>query len=152
MMARAAGTPRRRLAVIHGPNLNLLGEREPDIYGHATLAEIDARLQKLAAELNVELTCFQSNHEGALVEHIQKLQHACDGILINAAGLTHTSVSLRDALTATRIPFVEVHLSNTYAREPLRRTSLLSDVALGVVVGFGPMSYELGLRALAERT
>ncbi|MBI3178894.1 MAG: type II 3-dehydroquinate dehydratase [Deltaproteobacteria bacterium] len=150
-MARAPGKARRRLAVIHGPNLNLLGEREPEVYGRTTLAEINARLETLAPELGMELTCFQSNHEGALVEHIQKLRGQCEGILINAAGLTHSSVSLRDALIAVGIPLVEVHLSNTYAREPMRRTSLLSDVAMGVVVGFGPLSYELALRALAAR-
>jgi 3-dehydroquinate dehydratase-2 len=135
--------------VIHGPNLNLLGTREPDIYGSQTLDDINRTLETLAAELGVGLTFFQSNHEGALVDHVQGLRGQCDGILINAAALTHTSVSVRDALVASEVPFVEVHLSNVFAREPFRHRSLLSDVAVGVITGFGTASYELGLRALS---
>ena len=137
--------------VIHGPNLNLLGAREPHIYGGATLAQIDASLADLGAELGLNLSTVQSNHEGELVEAIQGAVGSADAILINPAGLTHTSVVLRDVLLATGIPFVEVHLSNIHAREEFRRVSLLADAAVGVVCGFGSSSYLLGLRALAER-
>ena len=135
-----------KILVLHGPNLDRLGSREPDVYGHDTLADIDRRLVALGAELGAEVTSFQSNHEGALIDRV----HACeaDAILINPAGLTHTSVSLRDALLAVGKPFVEVHLSNVHAREPFRRHSYFSDVATGVLSGFGPLSYELGLRGL----
>ena len=137
-----------RLAVIHGPNLNLLGTREPEIYGTETLAQINQRLTDKARELGASLSTFQSNHEGELVDHIQNLVGNCDGIVINAAAYTHTSIALRDALVATKLPFVEVHLSNTYRREDFRQRSLLADVAQGVIVGFGSRSYELGLLAL----
>jgi len=137
--------------VIHGPNLNLLGAREPEIYGGVTLAQINESLEGLASELNVSISTMQSNHEGELVEAIQGSVGQVDAILINPAGLTHTSVVLRDALLATGIPFVEVHLSNIHAREEFRRVSLLADAAVGVVCGFGSSSYLLGLRALAER-
>lgn len=140
--------PRRRIAVVHGPNLNLLGTREPEIYGSDTLAEIDGRLRELGADLGADVTCFQSNHEGALVDYIQGLRGRCDGIIINAAAYTHTSVALRDVLVAVGIPFVEVHLSNVHAREAFRHRSYLSDVARGVICGFGAQSYDLGLRAL----
>ena len=140
---------RRRVAVIHGPNLNLLGTREPEIYGTDTLAVINARLEELGRELGLEVSCFQSNHEGELIDHVQELAGNCDGILINAAGLTHSSVSLRDALVGVGIPFIEIHLSNIHAREAFRHRSLLGDVAQGSIVGFGATSYELGLRALA---
>ncbi len=136
-----------RLLVLHGPNLNLLGQREPGLYGSSSLAAIDAALEQQAAELGVELACFQSNHEGALVDRIQQAG-ACDGILINAAAYTHTSVAIRDALLAVSLPFVEVHLSNTHARENFRHRSLLADRALGVICGFGPTSYRLGLEGL----
>ncbi len=139
----------RRFAVLHGPNLNLMGFREPETYGSTTLAQIDSRLGDLAGELGLELWTFQSNHEGQLIDQIHRLRADCDGILINAGGLTHTSVSLRDALVGVGIPFVEVHLSNIYARESFRHRSLLSAVARGCICGFGPLSYELGLRALA---
>ena len=137
--------------VIHGPNLNLLGAREPEVYGGETLAEIDAALGRLAGELGLTVSTMQSNHEGELVEAIQGAVGQVDAILINPAGLTHTSVVLRDALLATGIPFVEVHLSNIHAREEFRRVSLLADAAVGVVCGFRSSSYLLGLRALAER-
>src|SRR5690606_7399922 len=137
-----------KIAVVHGPNLNLLGQREPAIYGGATLAEVDRQLHTLAMELQVEVTCFQSNSEGALVDHVQGAAEAVDGFLVNAGAYTHTSVALRDALTGVGRPFVEVHLSNVYAREPFRHHSYLSDRAVGVVAGFGVDSYLLGLRAL----
>jgi 3-dehydroquinate dehydratase-2 len=136
-----------RLLVLHGPNLNLLGQREPGLYGSSTLAAIDAALEQQAVELGVELACFQSNHEGALVDRIQQAG-ACDGILVNAAAYTHTSVAIRDALLAVAVPFVEVHLSNTHARERFRHRSLLADRALGVICGFGPTSYHLALEGL----
>ena len=142
-----------RLLVLHGPNLNLLGQREPGLYGSSTLAAIDAALEQQAAALGVELACFQSNHEGGLVDRIQQAggqagSPACDGILINAAAYTHTSVAIRDALLAVAVPFVEVHLSNTHARERFRHRSLLADRALGVICGFGPTSYRLALEGL----
>jgi 3-dehydroquinate dehydratase-2 len=137
-----------RILVVHGPNLNLLGTREPEIYGADTLDAINRRLEAAAREDGARLEFFQSNHEGALVEKIQGAPAGAQGILINPAGLTHTSVVLRDALLGARLPVVEVHLSNIHAREAFRRTSLVSDVALGVVVGFGPQSYVLGLKAL----
>jgi len=136
--------------VLHGPNLNLLGLREPEHYGRTTLAEIDARLQRLAGDLGAKVECAQSNHEGELVELIQKARDWADGIVINPAAYTHTSIALRDALLAVGLPFVEVHLSNVHRREPFRHRSLLADVAVGVVAGFGAMSYELALRGLIQ--
>ena len=137
-----------RVLVLHGPNLNLLGSREPAVYGRQTLAEIQAQLDALAAELHARLEHLQSNHEGVLVDRLHASPGRVDGVLINPGGLTHTSVVLRDALVGVGIPFVEVHLSNIHAREAFRRTSLLADVALGQVAGFGAASYLLGLRAL----
>ena len=137
-----------RILVLHGPNLNLLGTREPEVYGTATLAEIDGRLEAAAKEACVALETFQSNHEGELVERIQAAVGAADGLLVNPAGLTHTSVVLRDALAGVGLPVVEVHLSNIHARESFRRTSLVSEIAVGVVSGFGADSYRLGLDAL----
>ena len=137
-----------KILVLHGPNLNLLGVREPGVYGVASLGEIEERLTRLAAELDVEVEFYQSNSEGALVDRVQAALGHCDGVVINPAAYTHTSVALRDALLATVLPFVEVHLSNVHAREPFRRRSLLVDVALGTVCGFGAASYELGLRGL----
>jgi 3-dehydroquinate dehydratase II len=134
--------------VLHGPNLNLLGRREPGLYGSSSLAMIDADLQGQAAALGVGLECFQSNHEGGLVDRIHQAAGDCEGILINAAAYTHTSVALRDALLAVAIPFVELHLSNTHAREPFRHRSLLADKAVGVICGFGPASYRLALEGL----
>ncbi|MEE8581187.1 MAG: type II 3-dehydroquinate dehydratase [Myxococcota bacterium] len=139
-----------RILVIHGPNLNLLGAREPEIYGTTTLAQLDADLAGLAKESQCEIESFQSNHEGALIDRIQEARSWADGILINPGGLTHTSVSLRDALSATELPVVEVHLSNVFARESFRHLSHVSSVSVGLVAGFGTASYRLGLRALVE--
>jgi 3-dehydroquinate dehydratase-2 len=137
-----------QILVIHGPNLNLLGTREPEIYGHTTLAQIDAMLAAAAKQAGYELECHQSNHEGVLIDRIQEARGVAAGILVNPAGLTHSSVSLRDALAASELPVVEVHLSNVFARESFRQHSYVSGVALGVVSGFGPESYRLGLEAL----
>lgn len=139
-----------RILVLHGPNLNLLGTREPEVYGRTTLAEIDSELSAIALAAHVELLSRQSNHEGALIDWIQDAMRDTDGILINPGGLTHTSVSLRDALVATDLPVIEVHLSNVHVREPFRRHSYVSDVACAVVAGLGPRGYSLGLRALIE--
>ena len=139
-----------RVLVIHGPNLNLLGTREPEIYGTVTLSEIDSQLTSVAAESDCELEFCQSNHEGVLIDRIQEGRGAADGILVNPGGLTHSSVSLRDALAAAALPVVEVHLSNIQAREPFRKVSVISEIAVGVVSGFGPESYRLGLQALLD--
>jgi len=139
-----------RILVVHGPNLNLLGTREPEVYGRATLAEIDAALTSRAKAAGAELRIVQSNHEGELIDAIQAARGSTAGVLINPGGLTHTSVSLRDALVAAELPTVEVHLSNIFAREAFRRHSYVSDIAVGVVTGFGPASYRLGLEALLE--
>ena len=137
-----------RILVLHGPNLNLLGRREPGLYGAETLAAIDQRLQADAREAAVQLDTLQSNHEGELVDRIhQATDDGTDFIIINPAALTHTSVALRDALLGVGIPFIEVHLSNVHAREPFRQHSYLSDVALGVITGLGASGYELALRA-----
>ena len=138
----------RRVLVVHGPNLDLLGTREPEIYGATTLADIDADLARRAKELGAEVVCFQSNHEGDLLDRLHQARGEVDGIVINPAGLTHTSVVLRDALLAVDVPFVEVHLSNVHAREPFRQRSLLADVARGVVCGLGPAGYRLALEGL----
>ena len=136
------------LQILHGPNLNALGTREPEIYGHTTLDEIDAELKALGAERGVEIQCFQSNHEGALIDRVQEARTWADGIVINPGGFTHTSVALRDALIASDLPVVEVHLSNVHAREEFRRRSLVSDIAVGVICGFGAASYRLGFEAI----
>ena len=141
-----------RLLVLHGPNLNLLGQREPAVYGHTTLAEIDADLRARATAAGHRLDTFQSNAESALIERVH--QARTDGtcfVIINPAGYTHTSVALRDALAAVEIPFIEVHLSNPHAREPFRRQSYFSDAALGVVSGFGADSYRYALDAALRR-
>ena len=141
-----------KLLVLNGPNLNLLGTREPGIYGHATLAEIAADLERRALATGHALESFQSNAEHELIERVHAARS--DGtafILINPAAFTHSSVALRDALAAVAIPFIEVHLSNPHAREPFRHTSLFSDLAVGVVAGFGPLSYGLALTAAVHR-
>jgi 3-dehydroquinate dehydratase II len=140
-----------RIGVLSGPNLNLLGQREPAVYGTMTLREIEERLRVLAGELGVEVEMYQSNAEGALIDYIQESAGRVDAFVVNAGGLTHTSVSMRDALVGVARPFVEVHLSNPAAREPFRHVSLLTDRALGAVVGFGAESYLLGLRGLVAR-
>ena len=139
-----------RIAVLNGPNLNLLGAREPEIYGRTSLAEIERTIKERARALSIACTWTQTNHEGELVEAIQGLKGSADGAVINAAAFTHTSLAVRDALLAVRVPFVEVHLSNIFAREPERRRSLLADLAVGVVTGFGADSYRLGFEALAR--
>jgi 3-dehydroquinate dehydratase-2 len=136
------------ILVIHGPNLNLLGAREPEIYGRATLADIDASLAAQAKELDCELESFQSNHEGKLIDRIQQAMGSVDGVLINPGGLTHSSVSLRDALGATGLPIVEVHLSNVFARESFRHHSFIAGIAVGVISGLGARGYVVGLEAL----
>jgi len=135
--------------VIHGPNLNLLGRREPEVYGTQTLADIDASIAASAKELGVEIEAFQSNHEGELIDRVQQAMGVADGILINPGGFTHTSVALRDALVATELPVVEVHLSNVFAREPFRQHSYVSPIAVGVISGLGSEGYRFGLEALA---
>ncbi|NRA08133.1 MAG: type II 3-dehydroquinate dehydratase [Myxococcales bacterium] len=139
-----------RVLVVHGPNLNTLGTREPDVYGSLTVDDINEELGKVASGANAELEFFQSNHEGALIDRIQEARSWADGVLINPAGLTHTSIALRDALVATELPVVEVHLSNVHTRETFRHHSYVSGVALGVIAGFGASSYRLGLQALLE--
>ena len=141
----------RRVLVVQGPNLNLLGTREPEVYGTTTLDEIHADLAAAAKAWGAEVEFFQSNHEGALIDRIQEASAWADGLLINPGGLGHTSVSLRDAIAATRLPAIEVHLSNIFAREEFRRHSLLSEVSLGIVSGLGPTGYRLALEALLER-
>lgn len=139
-----------KILILHGPNLNLLGAREPQVYGSLTLEEINTRLVDLGKELGVEVACRQSNHEGALIDALHEARERADGVVFNPGGYTHTSVALRDAVAAIGIPVVEVHLSNVYAREEFRHTSLLSAVCRGKVVGFGWQSYALGLRGLVD--
>ena len=151
--------------LLNGPNLNLLGQREPGIYGHSSLADIEASLTREAEQESVQLDCFQSNFEGALVDRIHQAMGRCDGILINAGAYTHTSIAIRDALAVTEryhiggvpirdalagvaIPYVELHLSNTHAREKFRHHSFLAERAVGVICGFGPASYSLALSGL----
>ena len=138
-----------RILVLHGPNLGALGTREPDVYGREPLEEIDRRLRQLAPELGCEVECLQSNHEGVLIDALHAARDRSSGALLNPAGLTHTSVALRDAVAAAGVPVVEVHLSNPSARESFRHGSYVSGAALGVVQGFGADSYLLGLRALS---
>ena len=140
----------RKVLVIHGPNLNLLGEREPNIYGSVTLEEINKEMNALAAELGIELRTVQSNHEGEIVETIQNARHWAEVVIINPAAYTHTSVAIRDALAAVSLPAIEVHLSNIHAREGFRQASHVSPVAVGVISGFGKNSYLLALQAAVE--
>jgi 3-dehydroquinate dehydratase-2 len=140
-----------KIAVIHGPNLRLLGRREPEVYGTETLDDVNGMLAEAADELDVELETFQSNHEGELLDFIEDAASRVDGFLINPGAYTHTSIALRDALTGVERPFVECHLSNTAGRERFRRHSYLAPVAAGVVLGFGVQSYLLGLRGLVAR-
>lgn len=137
-----------RIGVLNGPNLDLLGKREPGLYGPGGLDDILTSLEAVGQELGARLEAFQSNHEGELADWIRDTGSGLDGLLVNGAAYTHTSVVLRDALLASGVPFVEVHLTNIWAREPFRHHSLLSDAAVGVVGGFGPVSYLLGLRGL----
>ncbi len=136
-----------KILVIHGPNLNLLGKREPDIYGTFTLDDINGRLAALAGELGVEVSCYQSNHEGELVQKIQDAMGVYQAIVINPGAYTHTSVALRDAISSTGIPTVEAHISNIYMREEFRKHSYISSVAIGQITGFGVDSYLLAFRA-----
>lgn len=145
-----SGSSDLRILVIHGPNLNLLGKREPEVYGTQTLADIDADLTLAAKALGVEIDCYQSNHEGEMIDRIQEAMGHESGILINPGGFTHTSVALRDALAATTLPIVEVHLSNISAREAFRRDSYVSPIALGVISGLGARGYRYGLEALVD--
>lgn len=139
-----------KILILHGPNLNLLGTREPEVYGSLTLDDINSRLIELGRELNVEIKCLHSNHEGALIDALQDARTWAGGVVLNPGGYTHTSIALRDAISAIQIPVVEVHLSNVYAREEFRHKSLISGVCKGKISGFGWHSYTLGLRALIE--
>lgn len=137
-----------RIGVLNGPNLNLLGTREPDLYGRTTLAEIERRLELLGRELGVEVRCAQRNGEGELLDVLHSWRGAVDGVVVNAGAYTHSSLALRDALTAIATPFVEVHLTNVYAREPERRHSMLAPAAVGSICGLGADGYEYALRGL----
>jgi 3-dehydroquinate dehydratase-2 len=139
-----------KILILHGPNLNLLGTREPEVYGSMTLDDINAKIIALGKELGAEVSCLQSNHEGALIDALHDARIWASGVVFNPGGYTHTSVALRDAISAIVIPVVEVHLSNVYAREEFRHTSLVSAVCRGKVSGFGWKSYELGLRGLVD--
>ena len=139
-----------KILLLHGPNLNLLGTREPEVYGSMTLNDINGKIIALGKELGAEITCLQSNHEGALIDALHDARMWANGVVFNPGGYTHTSVALRDAISAIVIPVIEVHLSNVYAREEFRHTSLVSAVCKGKVCGFGWHSYELGLRGLID--
>ena len=139
------------ILVLHGPNLNLLGTREQHMYGHTSLAEINQRLQQEAARAGHTIDCWQSNHEGELVDWIQQRGPQADILLLNPAAYTHTSIAIRDAILAVNIPVIEIHLSHIYRRESFRRQSYIADIAVGQVAGFGPHSYVLALQAASER-
>ena len=139
-----------KILILHGPNLNLLGTREPEVYGSMTLDDINAKLIEIGRELGAEITCLQSNHEGALIDALHDARKWASGVVFNPGGYTHTSVALRDAISAIQIPVVEVHLSNVYAREEFRHVSMISAASKGKVVGFGWNSYALGLRGLVD--
>ena len=139
-----------KILILHGPNLNLLGTREPEVYGSMTLDDINNKMIELGKELGVEIKCLQSNHEGALIDALQDARTWALGVVFNPGGYTHTSIALRDAISAIQIPVIEAHLSNVYAREDFRHASLISGVCKGKVVGFGWHSYELGLRGLID--
>jgi 3-dehydroquinate dehydratase-2 len=139
-----------KILILHGPNLNLLGTREPEVYGSLSLDDINNKLIDLGEELSVEVTCLQSNHEGELIDALQDAQTWAKGVVFNPGAYTHTSIALRDAISAIEIPVIEVHLSNVYAREEFRHTSMISAVCTGKIAGFGWRSYVLGLNALVE--
>jgi 3-dehydroquinate dehydratase II len=139
------------IAVLNGPNLNLLGSREPHLYGTTTLADVESRLRQVAGELGVSIVCAQHNGEGELVTAIQQLRGKADGAIVNAGAYSHTSLAIRDAFAATALPYVEVHVSNIYAREPERRQSILAAGAVGIIAGLGVAGYEMALRGLVER-
>jgi 3-dehydroquinate dehydratase-2 len=139
-----------KILILHGPNLNLLGTREPEVYGSMTLEDINRKLVELGKELGAEIKCVQSNHEGALIDTLHEARTSMDGVIFNPGGYTHTSIALRDAISSIQIPVVEVHLSNVYAREEFRHVSMISAVCKGKIVGLGWRSYLLGLRALVD--
>ena len=141
-----------KILILNGPNLNLLGTREPQVYGHTTLADVEAQMAKLATERGVDAECFQSNHEGALIDRIHAARtHGVGYIMINPGGLTHTSVALRDALAGVAIPFIEVHISNVHKREEFRHHSYLSGIAEAVLCGFGTSGYSMALNYICDR-
>jgi 3-dehydroquinate dehydratase-2 len=149
-MIMALNTDQPKVLIIHGPNLNMLGKREPDVYGTTTLKTINSSLEELGKKLGLLIETFQSNHEGAIVEKIQEAVGKQNGLIINPAALTHTSIAIRDALLLLDIPVIEIHLSNIYKREPFRHKSMISDVATAQIAGFGTPGYTMALEALAK--